>query len=229
MSQRHRRALADESGFSLIELLVAMSLGSIVLTALLTVFVNGLTATTNVTDRVQALQDARLTLDRMNTLLQAEVCAAGAAPVTDAQADSITFTANVGDVAANPTRYRLRYDSTNNTIVEERFAPIVASDGSISFPSASTSTQTIGTNIVPAGGTMFTYYTFDLVNGGLDPDPLAQPISDSDEQRVVAVKTAITAQPERSKKTSDPRATTIESQAVVGSADSADPNKGPKC
>jgi prepilin-type N-terminal cleavage/methylation domain-containing protein len=228
LTARAAHVARDERGFSLVELLVAMALGSMVLTAVMTVFINGLTGTAKVTDRIDAVQRARLTADRMTTLLQAQVCSGGSAPITDGQATSVTFTANVGDVTANPTRYRLRWDNTTNRIYEDRFVPTTDSSGNVTFPSSPTQTKVIGTDMVPAGGTLFTYNAFDTVNAGVSATPIATPLTTTDMQTVVAVSVSLVAQPERTK-VSDERATTLTTQAVVGSADATNPNRGPKC
>ena len=69
-----RRLRRDQSGFSLVELLVSMALGSIVLTALMTVFLNGVTGAVRTSDRVEALQRGRVTMDRVVTLLSSQTC-----------------------------------------------------------------------------------------------------------------------------------------------------------
>jgi prepilin-type N-terminal cleavage/methylation domain-containing protein len=228
LTSRAAHLARDERGFSLVELLVAMALGSMVLTAVMTVFINGLTGTAKVTDRIDALQRARLTADRMTTLLQAQVCSGGSAPITDGQATTVTFTANVGDVTATPTRYRLRWDNTTNRIYEDRFVATTDTSGNLIFPSSPSQTKVIGTDMVPAGGTLFTYNAFDAANGGVNATALGTPLSNADAQTVVAVSVSLVAQPERTKVT-DERSTTLNTQAVVGSADATNPNRGPKC
>jgi prepilin-type N-terminal cleavage/methylation domain-containing protein len=227
MRARATHFVRDEEGLSLIELLVAMALGSIVLTAVMTVFVNGLTGSAKVTDRIDAAQSGRLTVDRISTLLQSQVCANGSSPISDAQATSVTFTANLGDVSADPTRYRVRWDSTTNRIYEDRYVP-VDNAGTLVFPSSPTSTKLIGTNVTPSNGALFTYAPFDLVNGGVSDTPYTAPVATANMQMIVAVTTSLVALPERTK-IADGRETTITTQSVVGSADAANPNKGPKC
>jgi prepilin-type N-terminal cleavage/methylation domain-containing protein len=225
---RLRRRAVQQDGFSLIELLVALALGSIVLTAVMTVFINGLTGSAKVTDRVEAAQRARNTSDRINTLLQAQVCSDGAAPITEATTTSVTFTANTGDVAAIPTRYRVRWDSATNRIYEDRWVPTVAADGSYVWPPGITSTRVIGTDMTPENDVLFTYNAFNAGTGGIAEPELPQPISTATMQTIVSVSTSLVAQPERTK-VADARKTVIETQAITGSADAANPNRGPKC
>jgi prepilin-type N-terminal cleavage/methylation domain-containing protein len=225
---RARHLAANQDGFSLMELMVAMAIGSIVLTVVLTIFTNGLAGTTQVTDRVEATQRARIATDRITSLLQAQVCVEGSSPISDAQATTITFTANIGDVTANPVRYRFRYDATSQTMSEDDYIPTLQADGSLSFPTGASRTRTLAKNLLPSAGAFFTYYAFDATTGIVDDAALVAPLSDSDEQRVVRVNTAMIAVPERTK-VNDGRSTVITGQAIVGSADPANPNKGPKC
>jgi prepilin-type N-terminal cleavage/methylation domain-containing protein len=224
-----RSLLADEHGFSLMELVVAMAIGSIVLTTLLGVFMNGMSNTTTVTDRIEATQRARIATDRVTTLLQAQVCVEGTSPITDAQANTVTFTSNIGDVLANPVRYTFRYNTATKTLWEDDFVPTMV-NGSLSFPPGATRSRVLISDVEPADGAFFTYYAFNTATGLVDANaPLLAPLSAADEQRVVRVGTGMVALPERTKASGDPRATMITGQAIVGSADPANPNKGPRC
>ena len=227
MTARLRQRASADDGFTLIELLVALALGSIVLTALMTVFVNGLTASGKVTDRVEAGARARLTADRITTLLGSQVCANGNAPVTVATPTSVTFTSNTGTVDAQPTRYRIWWDSATRNVYEDRWvATNPNGPGDPIWPASITRTDTIGVQMMPAdGANLFTYYGFDTVNGGISATPMATIVP----SRVIAVRFALTAIPERTKQATDARATTITGQSVAGTADPADFDKGNKC
>jgi prepilin-type N-terminal cleavage/methylation domain-containing protein len=226
MRARLRHLAGDDSGFTLIELLVALAIGSIVLTAVMYVFLTGLTGAGHVTDRVDAAQRARVTADRISMLLGSQVCGPdGDAPIEDASQNSVTFYANLGTVNAAPVRYRLRWDSSTKNIYEDRWVPT----GTVAAPvySASpTRTAPIGVQMVPEdGATLFRYYGFDTVNGGISSTALSAPVNTG---LVIAVAYGMTAMPERTK-TADPRSTSVEGQAVTGTADPADPNEGNKC
>ncbi|MDX6713557.1 MAG: hypothetical protein QOH30_115 [Baekduia sp.] len=226
---RAGRLVADERGFSLMELVVAMAIGSIVLTTLLGVFMNGMSNTTGVTDRIEATQRARIATDRVTTLLQAQVCVDGTSPITDAQATTVTFTANIGDVLANPVRYTFRYDTPSKTLWEDDFLPTMV-NGTPTYAAPPSRSRVLISNVEPVNGAFFTYYAFDATTGLVNASaPLFAPLTNADEQRVVRVGTGMVALPERTKANADPRATTITGQAIVGGADPANPDKGPKC
>ena len=61
--------LRSESGTTLVEMLTALVIGSVVLFGVVTVFTTALTSAAKVNDRVDAAQRARLALDRMQTVL----------------------------------------------------------------------------------------------------------------------------------------------------------------
>jgi prepilin-type N-terminal cleavage/methylation domain-containing protein len=70
MAARIGAWLAREDGMTLPELLTAMSILAVVMTGILTVFVGGLHATTDMNERFQAQQDARLALTSMRNDLR---------------------------------------------------------------------------------------------------------------------------------------------------------------
>jgi prepilin-type N-terminal cleavage/methylation domain-containing protein len=223
--------LADERGFSLMELLMAMVVGSIVLTSVMYLSMSGMTNSAKITDRVEATQRARVATDRITSLLQAQVCNSGIAPITEATPTSVTFTANNGDVSSVASRYRLSWDSATGSLTESRWAGSVNAAGTLVF-AATPTTRVVITNAQPVSGAIFQYYAFDPATGQVNANPLpmvAGSVAAANLGLVVRVGTALTALPERTKKVGDPRSTTVTGQAIVGSADPANPDKGPNC
>jgi prepilin-type N-terminal cleavage/methylation domain-containing protein len=238
-----RRLRSDQSGFSLIELLMSMALGSIVLTALMTLFVNGVTGTVQVSDRTEALQRGRITMDRITTLLNSQTCllntdGTGQPPIRDGQNNELTFYASLGVVDSDPTIYRLRYDPATKRMTEERFLP-VRNAGVVTYPSypASPSTnRVIGTNILPStpGAPIFQYFQFitdsgptlGMVNG----TALVTPLTTTSQYATVRMTMSFATQPEHtSGSTIDVRGTSLDSVATVGSASAGEPTKGVNC
>jgi prepilin-type N-terminal cleavage/methylation domain-containing protein len=239
-----RRLRSDESGFSLIELLMSMALGSIVLAALLTVFMSGVSGTIKVSDRTEALQRGRITMDRITTLLNSQTCllntdGTGQPPIRDGQDNQVTFYASLGVVDSNPLIYRLSYDSGTKRITEERFLPDVSS-GVVTYPSYPASpsvSRVIGTNILPttAGAPIFQYYQFITTIGptlGMVDNltPLTTPLSTTSQYAAVRLTMSFATQPEHtSGSTIDKRGTRIDGVATVGSANAGEPTKGVNC
>lgn len=234
------RFRTDEDGFTLIELLIALALGSMILTALMMVFLTGIKATGRVTDRVEASQRSRLAMDRVTTLLNSQTCiyandSAGGAlssvPIIDGQPQQVTFYANLGLVDAHPIRYRLYYDPATKSLYEERWVPTTDVRGNALYPAGVTKRVEVGKNLVPtlAGGAIFQYFQFSA-DGTIDPVPLAASsgLSATDRNKAVRVAATFAALPEKSKKL-DLVSTTATGAATVGSAEGSDPNKGVNC
>jgi prepilin-type N-terminal cleavage/methylation domain-containing protein len=233
------RLRTDQSGYSLVELLMAMAIGSIVLTGVMTVFLRGADGALKVSNRVDALQRGRLTMDRAVTLLSSQTCVVDSngnsqAPIIDGQDNQVTFYANLGLVDTDPTRYSLRYDAATKRLWEDRFPPSRNAAGTLVYPAAPGASRIIGTNIVPdpAGAPLFTYWRFitdagptlGMING----TALATPLSATDQLNAVRVRVSFATRPERST-TADLGSTNLEAVATVGSANPGEPTKGVNC
>jgi prepilin-type N-terminal cleavage/methylation domain-containing protein len=232
MRARMWERLREDDGFSLMELLVALAIGSIVLTAVMMVFLNGMSGTAKVADRADASERARTTTDIMSSLLQAAVCNNNNAPVLAATATSVTFTANQGGPDADPVMYRLRWDSATKNLYEDTYVGNgQATDETITYPSTPTSTRLIGLNMVPKDGTnLFFYYPFSSASGTISASYTPAPITNTNTLKsIVAITTSMVALPERTKGTTDLSATTVEAQSVVGSVDPSNPGQGTQC
>jgi prepilin-type N-terminal cleavage/methylation domain-containing protein len=238
-----RRLRSDQSGFSLIELLMAMALGSIVLTALMTLFLNGVTGAVKVQDRVEALQRGRITMDRVVTLLNSQTCVlnpdgTGQAPIRDGQNNQVAFYAGLGVVDSDPTIYRLSYDATTKRMTEAQFLP--SRSGAVlsypTYPASPDSTHVIGTNILPTnpGDPIFRYWQFVTTDGptlGMVNDTaLTTPLTAAGALASVRVTVSFITQPEHTTgSTVDKAGTALDGVATVGSANAGEPVKGVNC
>jgi prepilin-type N-terminal cleavage/methylation domain-containing protein len=235
-----RRLRTDESGFSLIELLVAMVIGSIVLTAMLTIFLTGVNSAAKVNDRVDAAQRGRAAMDRVVTLLNSQSClvlndGTSSPPIIAATDSAVTFYGSLGIVDSDPTIYRVRYVSASKTLFEDQFRP-TRTNGVLTYASTPNVSRAIATGIVAttSGAPIFSYYAFvDDVGptlGMIDPTPLATAsgLSSADVLNAVRIKVQFSAQPLHTQ-ASDPRRTSLEGTATVGSANAGEPTKGVNC
>ena len=101
--------LRDEQGFTLVELLVGMVIGTLVVLAAFTVLDATGTLATKAQDRVDASQRGRLAMDVIASELRSQVCLPGADPAdrpAGADANEIWFYAITGDENAAPTQRR---------------------------------------------------------------------------------------------------------------------------
>lgn len=111
--------LSSDDGMTLVEVLVTIVIGMIVLGAALDLMTGGFTSSARVQDRADAASRARLSVDRVTTLLQAQVCNGDQSPVVSGDATQVTFNANLGDREGIPTRYQLLY--SGNRLYERRW------------------------------------------------------------------------------------------------------------
>ena len=92
MSLRLLRRLRGRGGYTLIELIVVLSIFMLIVTALTKLFTSGARAELDMNRRFQAQQNARLALDRMRRELH---CASAITPGTDADGDTYVTTITV--------------------------------------------------------------------------------------------------------------------------------------
>lgn len=112
---RLRQRLDEERGFTLVELLVAMSIGLVVSVVILTGIVSGLRATVRGQERVAGLTDLERAAERMARDLRF------ADPVDTATANQMTVNV-LRDAAGTAVRHQVAYthDAAGGTITEVR-------------------------------------------------------------------------------------------------------------
>jgi Tfp pilus assembly protein PilV len=230
-----------EDGFSLMELLVAMVTGGVILTALMTVFLNGVQGTTNTQERLDSQQRGRLVMDRVTTLLSSQVCLDAATPpiVPVVSTDrSVTFYADLQGASNTPRKYTITWDATAKTLTEYTYNGTGALPAKITWPASASSTRQLATNVWPARNDantadlpLFAYYRFEA-DGTVNPaSPIAASsgIAATDSDDVVTVMANFRVLPAGATATSNARSTSISGRALVGSADPASPSAGPNC
>lgn len=239
----YRQIARDESGFSLVELLTAMVVGSVVLLALMFLMTTGFRKTAEVNDRAEAAQSGRSGMDRILTLLDSGVClgplgASSSVPpligsksgVQGSDGSYIAFYADLNGASDTPDRYTITYDATARTLTEVR------SDGVGALPNTTwpgaTQTRVIATDVLPADDPntgaalpIFRYFAYEP-DGTIDvAAPLATPITDVLASQVVRVNVAFEVISRRTR-VEDARSTSIEGQSIVGTPDPSNPSGG---
>ena len=103
-----RQRLRQEDGFTLPELLITMTIGLILVLATLTLVEVTMRRTGETSDRIEALQGGRLTMDTVTRELRSRVCLARTTgtdvtqiSIESASPDSITFYADMRDTSDN--------------------------------------------------------------------------------------------------------------------------------
>jgi len=230
--------LRSARGFTLIELMVAMTLSLVVLGGLMTLVVATTRATGRVTDRVDASQRGRVAMTLITQQLRPMVClpVAGGAqrPVLEGTDTQVTWYANldedpavddddrdgVADVAGvgdadgsfDPEKRRLTFDATAGTIVQSRWSgPLPVAD-----TATPTTQRQLLAGVRQTGTTPFLRYYAYASSSATVPTLLPTPLSDADRQRVARVDVAYTADsaPARSERVSAPMEGTVFLRAV---------------
>jgi prepilin-type N-terminal cleavage/methylation domain-containing protein len=152
------RLRREETGFTLVEVLVALVIGMIILLASFTMLDASVVLTGKVTDRVDRTQRSRVAMDRIARELRSQVClAAGSPAITDGQDYSVTFYTFLGSGAFVPDRRQIYWDTNTNSIIEKKWA----GSGVAPFTTFATTptTNTILTDVRPPTGNtaMFKY------------------------------------------------------------------------
>ena len=160
-----RRLRRDEGGFTLVELLVACTIGTVVLLATFATLDSSVKLTGKVTDRVDRTQRARGAMEEMTRVLRSQVCpSAGSPALIDAQDYSVTFYSFLGTHPFVPDKRQLAWDTNTNSIIES----VWAGSGAVPNTTWATTptTKTILTDVKPpflsgssgARGPMFHYF-----------------------------------------------------------------------
>jgi prepilin-type N-terminal cleavage/methylation domain-containing protein len=245
-----RRRLAAQDGFTLIELVVASAIGTIVIMAAYMVLDRSTTLQAEVTDRTDALQRGRLALELMTRELRSQVCLGSATePITNGQDQTVSFYADTGDGSTNPQERRLTYYASATTrsdglkvpaksIVEDRYTgsgtyPALTFSG---YPNSPTQSRILGTGISPlvtnnVTQPIFQYFEFDDSKTDGTMDLLPTPLSSTDVPQVVMVKVQFVSQPDKkfAQNIKARDSVSLDGEAYVRSADPNDPKDGPKC
>jgi Tfp pilus assembly protein PilW len=159
------RLRREESGFTLVELLVACIIGMIVLLASFMMLDSSVVLTGKVTDRVDRTQRARGAMEEITRELRSQVCpAAGTPALVDAQDYSITFYSFMGTRPFVPDKRQIAWDTNTNSIIESVWAGTGASPNTTW--AATPTTKTILSDVKPpfangssgSRGPVFKYY-----------------------------------------------------------------------
>lgn len=238
------KRVADESGFSLIELLVTMTVGVAVLGAAFVVVQWATQLTGNAQGRVDAQQRGRQGLEDIISELRSGVCVKPStgtppsSPIISGDANHVELYLNVGAPDALPQRRVLTYDPTKRTIVEQSYqgaAPVSGTPvGSVVLPIGGTAkTRTLLENVVPidAATPIFRYWSYQVDNTVTPPKvtgmtQLGATLAAADLPKVVQIDVNFRAR--TLKATADnKRDALLKSSAYLRLSNPLDPNSAP--
>jgi prepilin-type N-terminal cleavage/methylation domain-containing protein len=158
--------LRRQDGFTVVEMLVAAAVGSIVMVAIFTLLDTSVKQSGGVTARVDSTQRGRTAMEKITRELRSQVCwspdgGASVPSVTlaDAQPYSVTFYgySGYGDVHADK---RTIWWDTNTNSINESIAPGLPATGAVtSFGTAVTNTLITDVTPPPGNAPVFEYQT----------------------------------------------------------------------
>jgi hypothetical protein len=187
--------IRDQGGATLIEVTIGMATGMVVLFALTTMIVVTLHSTARVSARVDATQNARLSITRITDQLRSSCVAPRIAPVrAGSTGTSLRFIHQRGSaVVLDPVLSRI--DLVGGTLTQYDYAMTGGSMPNWSFALTPSSQRLLATGIspIPPDTAVFTYlgYSGKAINLALP----AAPLSAEDAARTVAIRVAFSAAP----------------------------------
>jgi Tfp pilus assembly protein PilW len=233
--------LRSEAGYSLTELVVTMGVGTIVLLAIFLIVDTLWVQTARVQDRVDNVQRGRQAMENITQTLRSQVClGAGIPAISQADDNSMTYYADLGDENFTPNKYRLVYDpNTNGGAITESFYPGTGTPPNVTFPVNPTKQRTLITNATrytdPSTGQVvpvFRYYAFTstpVTPNQLQATPLdGTPSSTAANAaaRTVKVSISFTANPSRQ---TNRTKSLFQNYVYVRTSDPSDPDHSPQC
>lgn len=223
-----RRRLRDRRGFTVVELLVATTIGVGVLLAAFTLSSALLHAQTRISDRSESIARGRTAMEQIVQQLRSQVCLGPGYPaITYGDDNHITFYADLANRTFVPQRRDLQLSGGALTELDYD-GTATGAQPPFSFSSTPSRRRVILDRIqLQSGVPFFRYYMFD----GRDPIRpsrlLATPLSASDAQRVVQVTVSFAALPSRGG--SGTIAEPFTANVYVRTADPTDPDHSPLC
>jgi prepilin-type N-terminal cleavage/methylation domain-containing protein len=223
-----------QAGFTLIELIVAMTIGTMTVLAVYGVLDTTMRQTTKIAGRVNATQRGRIAMDVVTRSLRSQVCYSPIVPaLVNATDDSVKFHVDLTDGSKPIEQHEIVYNATTRTLVER----IWPGQGSpLAFPTMTVNRQ-ITDNVVkrPApDAPIFKYYAYNTPTPPAVPKPttlLPTPLNATDLARVAKIEIGFVALPPGTPvtKTSAPGDSTLQNEVYVRVADPNDPAPTPTC
>ena len=191
--------LRSQSGVTLIELIVAMTIATMTVLAVFAILDTSIKQSTEVAGRVNATQRARIAMDTITRQLRSQVCYSAIVPaIVSGTDDAVKFHVDLSDgsTADRAARDRLRCDG-EDAVTERTWA---GTGSPLAFPTVTRTRQLVTDifrsqdkdgNVIP----IFRYYAY---NTAVPPRPdlrLTTPLSTVDRAQVARIDVGFLALP----------------------------------
>jgi Tfp pilus assembly protein PilW len=222
--------LRSDAGVTLVELLVAMVIGTGTLLAVFAVLDTSVKQSNAVAGRVNATQRGRLAIDTMTRQLRSQVCFSPTVPALVSGTDnSVKFHADLSDGTRLIEQRELLYDPVKRTINERTWAGSLTA-GVVTFPTLTKNRQLISeiTTRPAPDAAIFRYYAY---NTAVPPRPIVQlptPLSATDLARTARIDVGFVTLPPNARP-APAASVTLQNEIYVRVADPNDPAPTPTC
>lgn len=183
IASRLRVRLGQDDGFTLIELMVACLVGTVVIIAASSLIDASGRASVTVLDRVDAVQRGRVAMEQVTQRLRSQVCPSDSVPpVLYGDATQVTFYADLSnrtDGLFQPEVRRLRFNASEGRLYEDVWeyqttAPTATAPGGPTVPSYAAALQTA--NLPPTPPPTSTRRILDDVRQTKNATGVVQPV-----------------------------------------------------
>ncbi len=214
-------SIRDESGTTLVELMVATAAGMVVLSALSMVILVSLHASTRVSARVHATQNAQLTLEKLMSELHSACVAPKMAPVQKGSTGTtliLVHAAPAEGTQLSPKPIRSVISLSGGVLSQTDFAATTETQPwGFSKTAIPPGTRQLATGIspIPPNIWIFSYYAY--ANGQLSATalPTEPELSATNAEHAVEVKVALNAAPSSAPTTEKNAAAGVQNSAVL--------------
>lgn len=189
--------LRGERGFTLVELVVAMSAGMVVATGLFTILDVTLHQTTRTFSRVDATQRARTALDTIGNEMHSACVEDQVIPIRkDSNANNVIFLSAYGG-AVNPTPqvHKLSFDPVGATLKDTTYTATGNAPNWTYDANTPVQTTTILTNVAQSGSTPVFQYYASSATGQVPVTPSGTGLTETQSETVTEVRITLVVKP----------------------------------
>jgi hypothetical protein len=224
------RIRKDERGVSLVEVLVSLSIGMVVLFAVLGLMTTMVRSSADSRGRTQAVREGRTAIDRVGQELRLASCPDWGSAILSGTGDSVSYyvTRPLADFRVDPVveRHTLTFDPAAGTL---RLAVHTPTNGTTIPPvwnTAPVRQSVVATRVARTGATpIFQYLAYDSPEAPAT-SLLAAPLAAANLSKVGQVRVTFTALPDAGPAG---RGSSFESTIVLRTDDPTDQDNTPQC